>query len=154
MYLLIAFAVGLSGCQKVEETVVQQKVQEVEQYSSSTAAFETEFDELMSYLDAQNSASSGAMVTYMNNNPGFDAQDLEDQGYADFSTLEGHYLDIEAEADLINDEDDVNAAAQSVQGNYTDFNGIVILHCQGCLNRVRGDHCWTLLSTWSWGPNC
>ncbi len=151
--ILLLIVVILAGCEHPNiETAIESNDHEIV-LESGTTDFETEYDEYCQYLEDQNDIHSGALYNYMANNPGFTASDLDNLGYASESVLEAHKDDYEAEAKLVADEDEVQAAALTIEGNHG-MSGFVILNCSGCINGVPGDHCWTALSTWSWGPGC
>ena len=129
-------------------------------HSNSNDKLENSLSKLNDYLLERDELSNGEFFKYLQDNPNSSFEDIVERDFVDKTTVLKEIKIIEQEVNT-KDGDQVLAIAKKVvdsrflhAGPDTDSGfRICIFCCTGCLNKIKKDHCITILF-WDMGPGC
>lgn len=158
--------IGVVSCQK-EQPLQKTEKNEVNQVSpilksgtqDSIQIITQNLQNLNDYLFKCDSLSNNTFFNYWSSKPNSTLTDLENAGYINKASILTIFSNIEAAAMNIDDGQVIwDLVTHNMDSRFYDdgvpvASQLVIFRCNGCLDRIRRNHCFESL-IWTWGPGC
>lgn len=113
---------------------------------------------LNNYLKEMNNNSKGAFFEYIEKNPNYTIEEIEQKGFIDKSIVLKEIEVIDVEVNKREGEEVWEIAKKVVDPEFLSSDDtpalrICLFCCTGCLDRIKRNHCITVI-VWEMGPGC